>query len=85
MVRRQRRNQRADTDNRVVDVLWKFIPEFCPNFVLGFAIVTIRRSKACEVRHRFNIPYESVRHVRRSPHIAAEQEDFLAPDTLMAI
>jgi hypothetical protein len=42
------RNQRADADNRVIDVLWKFIPEFGANFVLGFAFVTIRRSEACE-------------------------------------
>jgi hypothetical protein len=40
------RNQRANADNRVVDVLWKFIPEFGANFVLGFAVVTIRRSEA---------------------------------------
>ena len=47
MIVLQMRDQRADADNRVVDVLWKFIPEFGANFVLGFAVVTIRRSKAC--------------------------------------
>jgi hypothetical protein len=52
-------------------VLWKFIPEFGANFVLGFAIVTIRRSEACKVGHRFNIPYEHVWHVRRLAYIAA--------------
>ena len=65
------RDQRADADNRVIDVLWKFIPEFGANFVLGFAVVTFRRSEAREVRHRFNVPYEHVWHVRRLMYIAA--------------
>ena len=45
--------------------LQKFVPEFGANFVLGLAVVTIRRSEACEIRHRFNIPYDHVGHVRR--------------------
>jgi hypothetical protein len=36
---------------------------FGANFVIALAVVTIRRSEACEVRHRFNIPYDDVRHV----------------------
>jgi hypothetical protein len=40
------RDQRADADNRVIDVLWK--SEFGANFCLGFAVVTIRCSKARE-------------------------------------
>jgi hypothetical protein len=44
----QMRDQRADADNRVIDVLWKFIPEFGAKFCLGFAVVTIRCSKARE-------------------------------------
>ena len=27
----------------------KFVPEFCPNFVIALSIVTIRRSETCEV------------------------------------
>ena len=57
------RDQRADADNRVIDVLRKFFPEFGANFVVALAVETIRRSKACEVRHRFDIPYEHVWHV----------------------
>ena len=64
-------DQCADADNRVIDVLWKFIPDFGANFVLGFAFVTIRRNEAYEVRHRFNVPYEHVWHVRRLAYIAA--------------
>jgi hypothetical protein len=59
--------QRADANNRVIDVLWKFIPEFGANFVLGFAFVTIRRSEAYQVGHRFNVPW----HVRRLAYAAA--------------
>ena len=63
------RNQRANADNRVVDVLWKF----GANFVFGFAVVTIRRSEACEVGHRFNIPYEQVWHVTRLVYCRIER------------
>jgi hypothetical protein len=35
--------------------------------------VTISRSEACEVRHRFNIPYEYVRHVMRLVQLAAQK------------
>jgi hypothetical protein len=38
----------------------KFIPNFGANFVLRFAFVTIRRSEAYEVGHRFNVPYKHV-------------------------
>jgi len=51
------------------NVLWKFAPD--ANFVLGLAVVSIRRSEACEVRHRFNVPREHVWHVRRLTYIAA--------------
>jgi hypothetical protein len=40
-------------------------PEFGANFIIGFAVVTIRRSEAREVRHCFDIPYEYVGHVSR--------------------
>jgi hypothetical protein len=63
--------QRAHPNNRVIDVLWKFIPDFGANFVLGFAFVTIRRNEAYEVKHRFNVPYEHVWHVMRLAYIAA--------------
>ena len=71
------RNQRADADNRVIDVLWKFIPEFGANFVVGFAFVTIRRSEACEVGYCFNVPYEHVWHVRRLANIAAQEDCYM--------
>jgi hypothetical protein len=48
-----------------------FVPELGANFVIALAVVTISRSEACEVRHRFNIPYEYVRHVRRLVQLAA--------------
>ena len=65
------RDQRADADNRVINVLWEFVAKFGANFVVALAVVTIRRSEACKVRHRFNIPYEHVGHVRRLAYIAA--------------
>jgi hypothetical protein len=48
-------DQCADADNRVIDVLWKFIPQFGANFVIGFAFVTIRRSKSYEVGAPFQL------------------------------
>jgi hypothetical protein len=44
--RSAKKASRNPSRSRVIDVLWKFIPEFGANFVLGFAFVTIRRSKA---------------------------------------
>jgi hypothetical protein len=67
------RNQRANADNRVVDVLWKFIPEFGANFVIAFTVVTIRRSEAREVGHRFKVPYEQVWHVTPSVYCRTER------------
>ena len=65
------RNQRADADNRVVNVLGEFVAKFGANFVIAPAVVTFRRSETREVGYCFNIPYEHVGHVRRSEYIAA--------------
>ena len=64
------RYQSANTGNRVIDVLGKLVAHFGANFVIAFAVVTIRRSEACEVRHRFNVPYEHVWHVMRLACVA---------------
>jgi hypothetical protein len=64
-------DQRANADNRVVNVFWEFVSKFGANFVIALAVVTIRRSEACEVGHRFNVPYEHVWHVKRLAYIAA--------------
>jgi hypothetical protein len=42
----------------------------------AYCVVTVCRSEACEVRYRFDVPYESVGHVRRLAYIAA-YENFL--------
>ena len=61
------RYQSANTGNRVIDVLGKLVAYFGANFVIALALVTIRRSKAAKVRHRFNIPYKDVWHVGDLP------------------
>ena len=45
--------------NRVVDLFGEFVPEFGANFVIALAVVTIHRSEAYEVGHRFNVSYEA--------------------------
>jgi hypothetical protein len=40
------RDQCPNADNRVIDVLREFLAEFCSNFIVALAVVTIRRSVA---------------------------------------
>ena len=62
------RDQRANADNRVVDMLWEFVPEFGTNFVVALTVVTICRREAREIRYCLNVPYEHVWHVRCVPY-----------------
>ena len=39
-------DQCPNADNRMIDVLWKFLAEFSSNFIVALAVVTIRRSVA---------------------------------------
>ena len=71
------RDQRADADNRVIDVLWKSFAQVRREFRPRFAFVTIRHSEAREVRHGFNVPYENVGHVMRAWRILQHRRDFL--------
>jgi hypothetical protein len=64
------RDQRADADNRVVNVFREFVANLRLDFVC-FSVVTIRRSETCEVRNRLNMPYDHVGHVRRLAFTAA--------------
>jgi hypothetical protein len=50
------RNQRADADNRVVNVLWEFVAKFSANFVIALALVTFRRSEIPRGRVLFQCP-----------------------------
>jgi len=45
----------------VIDVLGELAAEFSKDFVLGLAIVAIRRTKAREIRYGLNIPNEHMR------------------------
>jgi hypothetical protein len=52
--------QSTDANNGMIDVLGKFIPNFDSNFIIGFALMTISRSKSLNIRNRFNIPNDDV-------------------------
>ncbi|MGA8695819.1 MAG: hypothetical protein WB689_18640, partial [Xanthobacteraceae bacterium] len=55
----------ADTDNRVVDVLWKLVAECLSDFFVRLASKTIGSSVTRDIRYGFEIPYDDVAgHVR---------------------
>ena len=49
-------DQSPNANNRVVDVLGKFIPQRLSDFVFGLAVLTIGGSEALEVRDGFEVP-----------------------------
>ena len=56
-------DERADTDNRVVDVLWKLVAECLPDFFVRLASKTVGSSITRDIRYGFEIPYDDVWHV----------------------
>jgi hypothetical protein len=74
------RDQRANADNRVVNVFWKFVPEFGANFVIALAVVTIRRSEARKVGYSLDVPYENVGHLSCGSFWGCNMDDFYAAD-----
>jgi hypothetical protein len=73
------RDQRADADNRVVNVFWEFVAEFRANFVVAFTVVTIRRSEACKIRYRFDV-HTSTLGMSGAWHILQHMKIFYAAD-----
>jgi hypothetical protein len=52
-------NQRADTDNRVIDVLGKLVAQFGANFFIALADTAVRGGEAFSDQGRFRYPKRS--------------------------
>jgi hypothetical protein len=48
-------DERADTDNRVVDVLWKLVAECLPDFFVRLASKTVGSSVTRDIRYDFEM------------------------------
>jgi hypothetical protein len=53
-------DERADTDNRVVNVLWELVAERLSDFFVQFASETVGSSITRDIRHGFEVPNDDV-------------------------
>ena len=65
-------DERADTDNRVIDVLWELVAECISDFFARFSSETIGSSVTQDIRYGFEVPNDNVvGHVTRRETVAA--------------
>ena len=62
MIVRLVRDQRANADDRVVDMLGKLVANGGADFVVALAVKSIGSSEPTKIGDRFEVPHEDVSH-----------------------